>query len=141
MNHPLEVLDAMREKVLIVEDDALIALSMREILTLVGFEVAGVAATVSDALILAENTRPDLAIFDVRLAGRRDGIEGAMLLRGIMEIPVLFLTAQGDEGTRARAAALNPAAYLYKPVHAQEIIAAVENALTRSAPLEHAAAD
>ena len=102
----------MREKVLIVEDDSLIALSMREILALVGFEVAGVAATVSDALILAENTRPDLAIFDVRLAGRRDGIEGAMLLRGIMEIPVLFLTAQGDEGTRARAAAINPAAMI-----------------------------
>jgi DNA-binding response OmpR family regulator len=79
----------MREKVLIVEDDALIALSMREIL---------------------------------------------MLLRGIMDIPVLILTSQRDEGTRARAAAINPAAYLHKPVHAQEIIVAVETALARSAP-------
>ena len=67
--------------VLIVEDDAIEAMSMRAVLTLVGLEVIGVASCVNDALCLAENTCPDLAIFDVRLAGRRDGIEGAMILR------------------------------------------------------------
>jgi two-component system, response regulator PdtaR len=94
----------MRAKVLVVEDDAVIAMSMREILSLVGFEVVGVAATVTDALCLAENTKPDVAILDVRLAGRRDGIEGAMLLRQRSGLPVIFVTAQSDKATVARAA-------------------------------------
>jgi two-component system, response regulator PdtaR len=126
----LSCVNGMREKVLIVEDEALIALSLRESLTLVGYEVVGVAATVRDALTLAENTRPDLALFDVRLAGRRDGIEGAILVRAMLDIPVVFLTAQSDEGTRVRARAADPAAYLSKPVHAQQIIAAVQGALS-----------
>ena len=121
--------EAKPAKVLIVEDEALIALSLREVLVLVGFDVVGVAATVGDALCIAQNTPPDIAIFDVRLAGKRDGIEGAVQLRRILNIPVLFLTAQGDEATRARAAFLNPAAYLLKPVHSQQIIIALQKAL------------
>ena len=54
-------------KVLIVEDEPLIALALRDVLTLVGFEVVGVAARVSDALTIAQNTPPDVAILDVRL--------------------------------------------------------------------------
>ena len=81
-------------KVLIVEDEPLIALSLRDVLTLAGFEVVGVAARVSDALTIAHNTPPDVAILDVRLAGKRDGIEGAVQLRRILN-PVVFLTAQG----------------------------------------------
>jgi len=61
-------------KVLILEDDVLVAWSLREVLSLTGYEVTGIAATVNDALCLAENTRPDLAVVDVRLAGNRDGI-------------------------------------------------------------------
>jgi DNA-binding NarL/FixJ family response regulator len=83
-------------KVLIVEDDALVAMSIREVLSLIGVEVVGVAASVNDALCLAQNTHPDLAIFDVQLAGKRDGIEGAALLREIVDVPVVFLTAKGD---------------------------------------------
>ena len=70
-----------KAKVLIVNDDAYGAMEMQQLLTLVDFDVVGVAASVNDALCLAENTHPDLAIFDVRLAGRRDGIEGAAILR------------------------------------------------------------
>jgi DNA-binding NarL/FixJ family response regulator len=120
---------AKHAKVLLAEDDALIAMSIREILSLFGLEVVGVAATVTDALCLAQNTHPDLAIFDIRLAGKRDGIEGAALLRGILDIPVVFLTGQGDETTRARADAVHPAAYLCKPASPQQIVAAVREAL------------
>ena len=116
-------------KVLIVEDEALIALSLRDMLTLVGFEVVGIAARVSDALTIAQNTTPDVALLDVRLAGKRDGIEGAVQLRRILDIPFLFMTAQCDEDTRARAAFLNPAGYLLKPVHAEQIVAALQKAL------------
>jgi len=118
-------------KVLIVEDNALVAISLREVLNLLGLEVVGVAASVNDALCLAQNLRPDLAIFDVQLTGRRDGIEGAALLRAMVDIPVVFLTAQGDKETQARAQAVNPASFLYKPVSSQQIVAAVETALQR----------
>ena len=108
---------------------------MCEILTLVGFEVAGVAARVSDALVLAENSPPDIAIMDVRLAGCRDGIEGALLLRRRSGLPVLFVTAQGDAATMARAAAAEPAGYLMKPVNGRQLVKAVENAVrTTSRP-------
>ena len=116
-------------KILVAEDDALVAMSIQQTLSLLGFDVVGIAATVTDALCLAQNTRPDLAIFDIQLAGKRDGIEGAALLRSIVDIPVVFLTGQGDEHTRARANALHPAAYLCKPATPQQVVAAIEQAL------------
>jgi len=118
-----------KAKVLIVEDDAIEAMSMRELLTLVGIEVIGVASCVNDALCLAENTRPDLAIFGVRLAGRRDGIEGAMILRRTVGLPVIFVTGQNDPATIARAAEAEPVAFLSKPVPSQQLVAAIENAI------------
>ena len=118
-------------KVLIVEDDPLLALSMREVLTLVGFEIAGIAASVSEALRLARDTRPDLAIFDVRLAGRRDGIEGAALLRECYGVPAVVVTGQADEATRQRASQVGAVGYLDKPVHPKELIKVVEATIGR----------
>ena len=119
----------MKAKVLIVEDDRVISTSMREVLTLVGLEVAGVAASVNDALCLAENTRPDRAIFDVRLTGRRDGIEGALILRERLGLPVVFVTSRIDAQTTARATEAEPVAYLTKPVHSRDLIEAVKKAM------------
>jgi two-component system, response regulator PdtaR len=116
-------------KVLILEDEALIALSMQEVLSLVGVEVVGVAATVGEALRLAGSTNPDVAICDVRLAGRRDGIDGAVLLHESSGLPVIFVTGQDDSATRQRAAKVDPVAYLEKPVRPQELIAAVQSAI------------
>ena len=116
-------------KVLIVEDDPIISISMHEVLTLIGLEVAGVASSVNDALCLAENTRPDLAIFDVRLAGRRDGIEGALILRERLGLPVVFVTGRIDAQTTARATEAEPVAYLTKPVGSRDLIEAVEKAM------------
>jgi two-component system, response regulator PdtaR len=118
-----------RPKVLIVEDDALVALAMEDVLSLVGFNVTSVAATVSDALCHAEITRPEIAVFDVKLAGKRDGIEGARILRGMFNIPVVFVTATLDAELQARAEAIGRAAVLHKPVPSHQIISAVQNAL------------
>ena len=122
---------AQRPKVLIAEDDALIAMWLSEVLRLRDLDVVGVAGTVTDALCLAQNTRPDLAIFDVHLKGQSDGIEGATLLKSFLDIPVVFLTGQSDQRTRDRALAVKPAAYLCKPAGPQEIMAAMDKALGR----------
>jgi DNA-binding NarL/FixJ family response regulator len=95
-------------KILLLEDQVLIALGLTEVLNETGHEVVGVAATVSDALVVAANTKPDVAVVDVRLGGRRDGIEGAQLLREQFGVAVVFLTAQTDLGTKNRAAAVIP---------------------------------
>ena len=121
-----------KAKVLIVDDDAAVAVTMQQLLSLVDFDVVGVAASVNDALCLAENTRPDLAIFAVRLAGRRDGIEGAAVLRDRLGVPVVFVTAHGDPATRSRAATVEPVAYLDKPVLPRHLIRAVEHAVAMS---------
>ena len=116
-------------KVLIVENDDLVALAMRDVLSLVGCNVVGVTATVSGALCEAEITRPDIAIFDVKLAGERDGIEGAGILRQMFKIPVVFVTGTLDTELQARAEAVGRAAVLSKPVPSHQIISAVQKAL------------
>ena len=116
-------------KILLVEDQNLIALGLTEVLHETGHEVVGVAATVSDALVLAANTKPDVAIVDVRLRGRRDGIEGAQLLREQFGVAVVFLTAQTDPETKDRAAAVNPVGFLRKPVHPERLVQAIQTAV------------
>jgi two-component system, response regulator PdtaR len=118
-----------KTRILIVEDEAVISLGLCEVLGLVGLDVVGVAANVTDALCIAENTHPDVAIFDIHLQGQRDGIEGARLLRQRFNVPVVFLTANNDQDMRARASEVEPAAYLTKPVHPKRLIAAIESAL------------
>src|SRR5262245_55446857 len=121
-----------KARVLIVEDDAMIVLGLHEVFELVGMDVVGAAANVTDALSLAENTRPDVAIFDVRLKGRRDGIEGASLLRQRLNVPVVFLTGNTESEVRERASRIEPVAFFTKPVHPKQLIRAIERALRAS---------
>jgi len=124
----------MRGRVLIVEDDYLTAVSLSSVLDLVGFEVVATTSRVRDALTQARRTSPQLAIFSVGLAGNRDGIEGAGLLREFMDIPVLLVTARADAQTRTRAIMARPAAILQKPVPSNVIISAVQKAMQESEP-------
>ena len=119
-------------KVLILEDDMLVALSLRDLLRLTGCEVTGVAASVNDALSLAQGTKPDLALIDVHLAGPRDGIEGAELLHQQFGIPVIFLTGDIDKVTARRASGFGP--YLMKPVHGQQLVEAIRGAMNSAGP-------
>jgi DNA-binding NarL/FixJ family response regulator len=124
----------MRGRVLIVEDDYLTAVSLSSVLDLVGFEVVATTSRVRDALTQARRPSPQVAIFSVGLAGNRDGIEGAGLLREFMDIPVLLVTARADAQTRTRAIMARPAAILQKPVPSSVIISAVQKAMQESEP-------
>ena len=95
-----------RARVLIVVDDALAASSLSDVLGTIGCEVTGIAAAVKDALCLAKNTKPDLALMHVRLAGQRNGIKGAELLQRQFGLPVILLTGEVDKETVRRAAKL-----------------------------------
>ena len=119
-----------RAKVLVVESDPFTAISLREVLGLVGLEVVGLARSVEEALRLGQELRPDIGIFDVRLAGRRDGIEGARLLRERLGLPVVFLAANSDQERRARSSGVDAVACLSKPVRSQHLVRAVEKAIS-----------
>ena len=127
---------ASKARVLIVEDDQLITMSLAEALVMAGYEVTGLASSVAEALTLAQRLPPDLAIFDIRLPGGEDGIVGAGLLRRLYDPPILFLTGEIDPEIRKRAAAFRPAALLVKPIHAQMLIATVERILQERSPGE-----
>ena len=119
-------------RVLIVEDEPLTALALRELATHAGMDVVGTASSILGALDIVQGTQPELAIMDINLAGRRDGVAGAMLLRQQFGINVIFLTAQCDPATRARAALAEPLAFLAKPCSGKDLLEAMRIACARS---------
>jgi DNA-binding response OmpR family regulator len=120
-------------RILIVEDDATIALGLRMLLYHWGYDVIAVAASGEHALVLAAAEPPDLVLMDVRLEGRMDGIETAAVLRFQHPMPVLFLTAQTDPRTLDRIAASDAAGVLLKPVVPERLRATIEQLLGRPA--------
>jgi DNA-binding NarL/FixJ family response regulator len=118
----------MSAKVLIVEDDVLTALGMADVVSMAGYEIVGSARSVSEAVARASAVRPDITVFDIRLAGRRDGIEGASILKEMCGTEVVFLSAEADAATLERAKALEPVALLSKPCPPRDLLSAVQKA-------------
>jgi DNA-binding NarL/FixJ family response regulator len=115
-------------RVLIVEDDYLIAMQMEAALSDAGFDVTGVASSAEEALELAAARRPALAVMDVRLGGRRDGIDAALELFGSQGIRCVFATAHYDARVRARAQPAAPLAWVPKPYAMPALVGAVQRA-------------
>jgi diguanylate cyclase (GGDEF)-like protein/PAS domain S-box-containing protein len=112
-------------RVLIVEDEALIAEELRERLTRLGMTVVGVADSAESAVQAAAHGRPDLVLMDIRLHGERDGIDTAREIRQ-RDVPVVFLTAHSDRATVERAKQVAPFGYLLKPFKERELVVAIE---------------
>lgn len=119
-------------RILVAEDEAIVALEVAELLREIGHEVVAVVASGEDAVARSAELRPDLALLDLHLRGALDGIEVAERLRPL-GIPVLFLTAFGDAPTVARAQAAAPVGYLLKPFDGAALAAAVTTGLHRLA--------
>jgi two-component system, response regulator PdtaR len=102
-------------KVLVVEDQLIIARDIEALLTDWGYHVIGCAASSDEALALFDKQKPDLALVDIHIQGDMDGIEVVKEFNARRPIPIVYLTAQADSGTVARAKSSNPFAYLLKP--------------------------
>lgn len=120
--------------ILIVEDEALVASYIKAVLDESGYGTAGIAASGAEALALADETRPDLALVDIRLAGPIDGIELAGGLRRQFGIRSIFLTGMLDGETRRRAQAAAPLGFLPKPFRPSTVFNALEEALRAVEP-------
>ena len=118
--------------ILIVEDEALIASYIEEVLAESGFRVAGIAASGPEALSLAEETQPRLALVDIRLTGPIDGIELACVLREKFSISAIFLSGLADDETSRRAEIARPLGFLRKPFRPSQVFNAIERALSQT---------
>jgi DNA-binding NarL/FixJ family response regulator len=101
--------------ILIVEDDFLIAFDLETALVDSGFTVVGIAATAEEALALATSHAPSLVLMDIRLAGKRDGIDAALELFRVHGIRCVFASAHSDDDARRRAAPARPLGWVEKP--------------------------
>lgn len=123
----------MKAKLLIVEDEAFIALEIRTRLQKMGYEVCGVVSHAEDAILRVEAMRPDLVLMDIRLKGAMSGIEAAAVIRQKTRIPVVYLTSHADEETLERAKLTDPYGYLLKPFHEKDLHIGIEMALHKHA--------
>ena len=115
--------------VLVVEDDYLVAIQSEQALRDAGFEIAGVVASAEEAIDAAAAQRVTLVIMDIRLAGRRDGVEAAVELFSRHGIRSIFATAHIDAETRKRAAPSQPLDWLQKPYSMPSLVNSVRRAL------------
>jgi two-component system, cell cycle sensor histidine kinase and response regulator CckA len=116
-------------RILVVEDEAIIAADLAETLGALGYDVVATADTAEDAIVKAAGLAPDLVLMDVRLAGATDGIQAAATIKQRADIPVIFLTAHSDDETLTRAIGVAPLGYLVKPFRPSELRCAIELAL------------
>ena len=117
-------------KILIVEDELLTATDIQEKLESYGYKITGIAQTAGEALILAKNTKPDLILMDILLAGAKDGIEAAEMIRDVWNGPIIFLTGNSEGHMIERAKKVLPAAYILKPLNVNEFTINIDIAIT-----------
>ena len=122
----------MTGKILIVEDEPIVALDLQGELEQFGCEVVALAQSADEALIAAEEFQPDLTLMDLHIVGTLDGIQTARLLREMYQIPSMFLTAFSDDETIARAVKEMPYGYLTKPFQTRELKASLQVALHKA---------
>jgi len=87
-------------RILVVDDEAIITMQLEERMSVMGYTVAGMAASGEDAVDKARRTRPDLVLMDIVMPGKMNGIEAAKIIRTELDIPVVFVTAYADDASK-----------------------------------------
>ncbi len=122
-----------KASLIIVEDQVIVATDLEHNLLRLGYEVLGSTDRGEDAIDLAREKRPDLVMMDIRLAGKMDGIEAAVIVRRELDLPVVFLTAHADEATLQHAGEAEAFGYILKPFDDRELVTHIEMALYKHA--------
>lgn len=118
-----------KSKILIVEDESIVALNLQKRLEGLGYIVTGNIPSGETALQIVAQTSPDLVLMDIKLKGKIDGIEAATQIRNQFQIPVVYLTAYSDEETLNRAKLTEPYGYVLKPFESKDLCTTIEVAL------------
>lgn len=120
-----------KKKVVIVEDEALIALDLEMIMESMNFKVVGISDNGDEALDIISSRDPDLILLDINIRGQKDGIELAEIIRTKTQKPFVFITSYADRNTLERAKHTLPYGYILKPFSEMELKATIEIALFR----------
>ena len=118
-------------KVLIVEDERIVAMSLRQHLCELGYEVTGSVSSGEAAIARAERALPDVVLMDIHLAGQVTGTQAARRIWEELQVPVVYLTAYADPATLDDVKHTEPYGYIVKPFRAEEVHAAIQLALDR----------
>ncbi len=122
----------IKTKILVVEDESIIAKDLQTILTEAGYEVPYTASNSKDALKYTEDLMPDLILMDVIIQGPVDGITTAQIINHLYDIPIIFLSAYSDKNTLDRARSVGSFGYLLKPCDERELLIAVDFGLQKA---------
>lgn len=118
-----------KTKILVVEDEGVLAKGIEKKMGTLGYTVTGIAFSGEEAIRMAEEQQPDLVLMDIKLHGEMDGIEAAGQIREKFNLPVVYLTAYSDKETTNRAKITEPYGYILKPVGERELHCNIEMAL------------
>jgi len=116
-------------RVLIVEDEAILAMNLQVGLEEGQCEVVGIACSAEEAVRQAGQTKPDIVVMDIKLKGAMDGIEAAIQINDKYGIPIMYLTGNTDDATRERAIHSHPLRYLEKPVESHVLCEVIKQAM------------
>jgi len=119
----------VRSRLLIVEDEGIVALNIQTRLEGLGYNVVASVSSGEEAIQVAGETRPDLILMDIKLDGKVDGIEAAAEIRRLFQLPVVYLTAYTNDDTLNRAKLTEPYGYILKPFEARDLCTTIEVAL------------
>src|SRR5690606_1261788 len=119
-------------RILIVEDEHIVAMGIKRMLKGLGYTVTGVASSGKDAISKAESTFPDLILMDIMLKGELDGVEAAKEIKERFDVPIVYLTAYSDSNILERVKKTGPSGYIVKPFDEKDLYSNIEIALHRS---------
>jgi two-component system response regulator len=119
----------VNEKILVVEDEELVAQDIKVILEDLGYEVPALVASGEEAIQKVKTTHPDSVLIDIMLEGKMDGIEAAEKIKQLYDIPIVYITAYGNEEVVQRAKKTEPHGYILKPFQEKELQISLEMAL------------
>ena len=117
-------------KILVVEDELIIAEDIRMMLEGLGYEVIGTVPDYSEAIELMDKNLPDVVLIDILLAGEKDGISLAETIREEYNLPFIFITSHSDTATVERAKSVHPDGYLVKPFEKKDLYTSIEIAFS-----------
>lgn len=117
----------LNDTVLVVEDEFLIAASLKMQVEDLGLEVCGLADTAQEAIALARTHRPGIVLMDMRLKGELDGVDAALAIHEDVGSKVIFITGSREPSTMARIQEDHPAAVLFKPIYGRQLQTAIES--------------
>ncbi|SDB55726.1 Response regulator receiver domain-containing protein [Desulfonatronum thiosulfatophilum] len=116
-----------QKRVLIIEDDGILAMALESLLTNMGHVVVKAVATGEDGIVAVKDAQPELVLMDINLAGRMNGITAAEHIRSFSDIPIVYLTGHSEEAVVREAEKTKPHGFLLKPVLKKQLKTCLES--------------